>query len=130
MTMQDDIKHALFAAGHPYWQGFRPSASEEPVDLYTTEQVRAAVLADREYRQSADAHFDLWQDDMVVASATGPREQALAEIQHYAAVYGQDGPVQIEEVIRIPVSAAIDACHQQSATPDKHPISPMTNMDS
>ncbi|MBR8657301.1 hypothetical protein KDH83_28690, partial [Achromobacter sp. Marseille-Q0513] len=53
-----------------------------------------------------DAHFDLWQDDMVVASASGPRSQALQEIQHYAAVYSQDGPVQIEEVIRIPLNAA------------------------
>ncbi|CCH04720.1 hypothetical protein NH44784_007381 [Achromobacter xylosoxidans NH44784-1996] len=53
-----------------------------------------------------DAHFDLWQDDMVVASASGPRAQALQEIQHYAAVYSQDGPVQIEEVIRIPLNAA------------------------
>lgn len=56
-----------------------------------------------------DAHFDLWQDDMVVASASGPRSQALDEIQHYAAVYGQDGPVQIEEVIRIPLSDALAA---------------------
>lgn len=53
-----------------------------------------------------EAHFDLWQDDMVVASASGPRAQALQEIQHYAAVYSQDGPVQIEEVIRIPLNAA------------------------
>ncbi|CAB3920056.1 hypothetical protein [Achromobacter ruhlandii] len=53
-----------------------------------------------------DAHFDLLQDDMVVASASGPRAQALQEIQNYAAVYGQDGPVQIEEVIRIPFNAA------------------------
>ncbi|MBR8657643.1 DUF551 domain-containing protein, partial [Achromobacter sp. Marseille-Q0513] len=53
-----------------------------------------------------EAHFDLWQDGMVVASASGPRAQALQEIQHYAAVYSQDGPVQIEEVIRIPLNAA------------------------
>ncbi|AWP80966.1 hypothetical protein [Bordetella bronchiseptica] len=56
-----------------------------------------------------DAHFDLWQDDMVVATASGPRSQALNEIQHYAAMYSPDGPVQIEEVIRIPLSAAIAA---------------------
>lgn len=58
---------------------------------------------------SLDAHFDLWQDDMVVASASGPRSQALEEIQHYATVYGQDGPVQIEEVIRIPLSDELAA---------------------
>ena len=62
-----------------------------------------------------DAHFDLWQDDMVVASASGPRPQALDEIQHYAAVYGQDGPVQIEEVIRIPLSDELAAQRKRDA---------------
>lgn len=71
---------------------------EEPVPLYR----RPAPAAG----DARDAHFDLWQDDMVVASASGPRAQALQEIQHYAAVYSQDGPVQIEEVIRIPLNAA------------------------
>lgn len=74
-----------------------------------TDYARAAVLADREGQEQADAHFDLWQDDMVVASASGPRAQAWAEIQHYAAMYGQDGPVQIEEVIRIPLPTPADA---------------------
>ena len=64
---------------------------------------RAVVAAVGDARE---AHFDLWQDDMVVASASGPRAQALQEIQHYAAVYSQDGPVQIEGVIRIPLNAA------------------------
>lgn len=62
-----------------------------------------------------DAHFDLLQDDMVVASASGPRAQALEEIQHFAAVYSEDGPVQIEEVIRIPLSAANAAQRQGDA---------------
>lgn len=66
---------------------------------------RAAIKAYQSQQGATEAHFDLWQDDMVVASAFGPRDRALAEIQHYAAVYGQDGPVQIEEVIRMPISA-------------------------
>ena len=28
----------------------------------------------------------------------GPREQALAEARHYAAIYSQDGPVEIYEI--------------------------------
>lgn len=40
----------LLAAGHPYWQGFKPSGSEESIDLYTADQLRAAVLADRQQR--------------------------------------------------------------------------------
>lgn len=36
--------------------------------------------------------------DLLVASVTAPYDRALAEISHYATVYGQDGPVRIEEV--------------------------------
>lgn len=46
------------------------------------------------------AEFELVQDGMVMASADGKREAAWREIQHYAAVYGQDGPVEIYEVTR------------------------------
>ena len=53
-----------------------------------------------------DAEFELWQDDMVVASVFGPREQSVAEIMRYAEQYAQDGEVRIEEVIRIPFDAA------------------------
>lgn len=48
----------------------------------------------------AEAEFELWQDEMPVAMSSGPREAALAEMRHYAAVYGQDGPVTVYEVIR------------------------------
>lgn len=37
------------------------------------------------------------------ASAEGPREEALKEAIHYFHQYGLDGPMQIFEVIRIPV---------------------------
>jgi hypothetical protein len=39
--------------------------------------------------------FRLVQDGMVVAAAEGP--DAFREIAHYAFVYGQDGPVFIQE---------------------------------
>jgi hypothetical protein len=74
---------------------------------------RAAIEAYQRQQIASDAHFDLWQDDMVVASASGPRGQALAEIRHYAAVYAQDGPVQVEEVIRIPLAVITNAPEAQ-----------------
>ena len=39
--------------------------------------------------------YRLIQDGQPTAWAEGPG--ALSEIQHYALVYGQDGPVQIEQ---------------------------------
>jgi hypothetical protein len=46
--------------------------------------------------------FEVWQDGMAVAEAEAlNREDALREARHYAAMYGQDGPVEIWEVKRI-----------------------------
>lgn len=50
----------------------------------------------------ADATFELYEvergyPELMVASATGEREAALREINHYAMMYGQDGPVKIVE---------------------------------
>ncbi|CAB3627894.1 MAG: hypothetical protein J0I68_17775 [Achromobacter sp.] len=89
----------------------RDAIEGECSGVWISEKQAIAVLAHLNHPAPAagdarDAHFDLLQDDMVVASASGPRAQALQEIQNYAAVYGQDGPVQIEEVIRIPFNAA------------------------
>lgn len=42
--------------------------------------------------------FELWQGGMMVArTSAANREDSLREIQHYAAVYAQDGPVEIRE---------------------------------
>lgn len=44
--------------------------------------------------------FRLLQNGVEMACAySNTRSQALSEIHHYAAVYGQDGPVTIEEFI-------------------------------
>ena len=48
--------------------------------------------------------FEVWQGDEMQASATGPRDTALREAMHYAAQYGQDGPVRVFEVTRVLVS--------------------------
>lgn len=47
-----------------------------------------------------DTQFEVWQDDMLVAGS-----DSLSEAQHYAAVYGQDGPVEIKVAVttRVPL---------------------------
>lgn len=43
--------------------------------------------------------FELWQDGMVVAAVESYKKTfARNEIDHYALVYGQDGPIEIVEV--------------------------------
>ncbi len=48
-------------------------------------------------------NFHLWQDGLRVVSVycDAGRDSAWREIQHYAAVYEQDGPVTIKEGNRI-----------------------------
>lgn len=61
----------------------------------------------REIKQEAvseNSEFELWQDGMMMASASGLREDALREVQHYADQYIQDGPIEMFEVVRIPLS--------------------------
>lgn len=47
-----------------------------------------------------EVEFELVQDGIPVAKVIGSREFAWQEIQHYAAVYGEDGPVEIYEITR------------------------------
>lgn len=82
-------------------------------DPLATEDAKAlagsALTQARDVAQDAaepDAEFELVQDGVPVASASGKRESAWPEICHYAAVYGQDGPVEIYEVIRRRVEVA------------------------
>ena len=48
-----------------------------------------------------DAWFELHQGGIIVAQSRGDRPDALREILHYAAVYGQDGPVEAYERLAI-----------------------------
>lgn len=70
------------------------------VCLVLAEEVRR-LLAELE---PAEAEFEVVEDDADAetqcAYITGPREQALREAMHYAAVYSKDGPVKVREVIR------------------------------
>lgn len=48
-----------------------------------------------------DYTFEVWQEGLPVAEASARnRADALREAHHYAAMYGQDGPVEIYEVRR------------------------------
>ena len=44
--------------------------------------------------------FEVWQGDEMVASTSGPRDDAMREAMNYAAQYEQDGPVRVFEVTR------------------------------
>lgn len=39
--------------------------------------------------------FSIFQDGMKVASGVGPAKQAQVACDHYAAIYGRDGPVTV-----------------------------------
>ena len=73
------------------WQ----EGSERPTHWVPLPAAPGLQSQDRE-----DAEFELIQDEMQVAWTAGPREQAWAEIQSYAAQYSEDGPVEIWEITR------------------------------
>ena len=56
---------------------------------------------------SENDEFEVWQDGMPVASASASKvSDAWREAIHYAAVYGQDGPVEIVRVSRTTIRGA------------------------
>ena len=58
--------------------------------------------------------YELWQNDEFVASADSTDQQeAEREIQHYALMYGQDGPVEIRRYIRTELATEADATEAQ-----------------
>ena len=67
-------------------------------------QTVAALLSrldKAEGRDRTQATFEVYQDGAFVAMASGPRERAYAEAMHYAAVYGQDSPVEVFEMVPV-----------------------------
>jgi len=50
--------------------------------------------------QDREIEFQLGIEGEIQAQTFGPREQAWAEIQRYAAQYAEDGPVEIWEITR------------------------------
>ena len=39
--------------------------------------------------------LEIWQDGVCVAGVYASEQAALQEARHYAAIYGQDGPVEV-----------------------------------
>lgn len=69
------------------------------IDLLAAQPAPATeAQGQAEATDAKDISYELIQDDMMVAGAEGPG--ALPEIQHYAMMYGQDGPCEIVEVTR------------------------------
>ncbi|MBX9907450.1 MAG: hypothetical protein K2Z25_01925 [Beijerinckiaceae bacterium] len=65
-----------------------------------------ARLEAAEGARSPSATFEVHQDGTPVALASGPRGRAYAEAMHYAAVYGQDGPVEVFEHVPVALPKA------------------------
>lgn len=55
-----------------------------------------------------EAEFDLICDGEIVASVSGPRDTALAEIRHYLLQYASDGECQVCEVTRTPIDLSVE----------------------
>ena len=74
------------------------NAQEEPLSIG---QMFAEVLKiEAAQERFFPFEFEVWQGDEMVASASGPRDEAMREAMHYAAQYAQDGPVRVFEVTR------------------------------
>ena len=71
--------------------------------IVRADAVRALLsrLDKAEGRDRTQATFEVHQDGAPVAMASGPRERAYAEAMHYAAVYGQDSPVEVFEMVPV-----------------------------
>lgn len=74
---------------------FRHADNPTPFTAYRKEREQPAEEA-----RFFPFEFEVWQGDEMVASASGPRDDALREAMHYAAQYGQDGPMRVFEVTR------------------------------
>lgn len=56
--------------------------------------------------------FEVWQDDDLISLSEGPLEAAWHEACHYAATYGQTGPVAVYKVTRALIIAALPPAPQ------------------
>lgn len=78
--------------------------------LYTHPQPQPSALPDdvvKDAERYFPTEFEVWQDDEMCASASGPRNEALREAMRYASQYEQDGPVRVFEVTRTLIDAAM-----------------------
>ena len=81
---------------------FAESYTREVVAFMTADALALLSRLDKaEGRDRTQATFEVHQDGAPVAMASGPRERAYAEAMHYAAVYGQDSPVEVFEMVPV-----------------------------
>jgi hypothetical protein len=82
--------------------GYEPdmAAEEDAADFAIFCAGVAAARQALAQPDAGEAEFELHCDGDYAASACGPRERAWREIQHYAAQYAKDGPIEIFEVTR------------------------------
>lgn len=72
---------------------------------------------------SAEIEFEVWQDNQPVAWVSAySLAEAAREASHYAAVYQQDGPVEVRRVYRVLVTAAeLEGWARDASSPQKDP---------
>lgn len=83
-----------------------PEMNEVYFDNGDARQIYKAIIAAAPASPlpgGGEAEFEIIQNEEHAASVSGLRDRAYAEAKHYAAIYGQDGPVEVFEVIRRPV---------------------------
>lgn len=93
-VLRDPLAIAMLAA----WLNVRPDQVPAAFKAFTCEHTmkawkRVGEAAITHLQAAAEIDFEIWQDDMLVASSTDE-----ADARHYAAVYAQDGPVQLFRV--------------------------------
>jgi hypothetical protein len=95
VTQAETARETLARLMPGTWLATRLQAADPILKaLHLTDAAALALMED-------EAEYEVHQNGMPVAFAGGPHEQAFREAMHYAAVYGQDGPVQVVRVIPI-----------------------------
>lgn len=79
-----------------------PTAAD---DAYAVEGLRVVAVEDEVLPQPSpdDAEFEVMRGDVVMASAEGPRAEALIEARRLAGVFARRGLIEVYEVRRVRV---------------------------
>lgn len=111
-TNRDDFENWRFrlTCGHC---GFAKDMEAEPVypeDLIhkgCDHRAETTAYPIKDKRPEDNYQFEVWQDGTCIAEVSASDlGDALREARHYAAMYSQDGPVQVFEVTRRELGAA------------------------
>jgi hypothetical protein len=95
------------ASGAGYGQAVLDVYGHEPEGQFYTD-LRALLAGPPEPSvEEVAVSFEVWQDDDLISLSEGPLEAAWHEACHYAATYGQTGPVAVYKVTRALIIAAL-----------------------